>query len=254
MPDFPQIKVSEKVLSMKMSSILDLLNKYPIVTRRLLLIRPLRPGHDEEVAINKVADALVVKAKEADWEVKDLKGNSATPNNIVNTINNWKPDFLVYYGHSLGSNIPGQENNQLKIAISANNVSLLSNKTASISACHTMNTVGTPAVKAGVIGYLGYKVSFTGVWGPLLYNDFEEATNAANIALLNGEKYTEAKDKGYKRWIKFYTDLVNFLKTNPNVKIDPTIPPGILANANGLDYVGNPNAVARPIGILLINP
>jgi hypothetical protein len=237
---------------------LSLLDKYPIVTRKLLLIRPLRPGHPEEVEINKVADALVVKANDAHWEVTDLKGNSATPNNIENTIKNWKPDFVVYYGHSYGSNIPGQENNQLKVAISANNVSLLSNITASITACHTMNSVGIPAINANAIGYLGYKVSFTFGWGQLVGHDFEEATNIANIALLNGEKYSEAKDKGYKRWKKFHDDLANFMKNNPDdirvKKMDPTIPGGILANANGLDYVGNSNAVARPIGIVLSTP
>jgi hypothetical protein len=253
-PDLPHIEFPDKVLNMNLASIIDLLNKYPIVTRKLLLIRPLRPNHPEEVAINNVADAFVKKAKDANWDVTDLKGNSATPTNIINNIKNWKPDFVVYYGHSYNSNIPGQENNQLKVAISASNVSLLSKITASITACHTMTAVGIPAIKAGTIGYLGYKTSFTGVWGSLLDHDFEESANAANIALLNGEKYTVAKDIGYKRWKKFHTDLVNYLQTHPNVKIDPTIPPGILANANGLDYVGNSNAVARPIGILLSTP
>lgn len=254
MPDFPQIEVSEKVLGMNMLSILDLLTKYPIVTRKLLLIRPLRLDRPEEVGLNKVADALVKKAKDAHWDVTDLKGNSATPNNIQNNIKNWKPDFVVYYGHSSNSNIPGQENDQLKTAISASNVSLLSNITASITACHTMISVGDPAIKAGAIGYLGYNVSFLGLFGQLYDHDFTEAANAANIALLNGEKYSEAKDKGFNRWKQFYTDLKNYLKTHPNVKIDPTIPPGLLANANGLDYLGDPNAVARPIGILLATP
>ena len=261
MPNFPQVEISEKVLGMNMSSILDLLNKYPIVTRKLLLIRPLRPNHPEEVAINNVANALVIKANEAGWDVTDLKGNSATPTNIENTINNWKPDFVVYYGHSYLSNIPGQENDQLKVAISASNVSLLSNITASITACHTMIAVGKPAIAAGTIGYLGYNSNFLIVWGSLKDNagnwgasldpDFEAATNAANIALLNGEKYSEAHEKGILRWKKFYDDLSTYLKNNPNMLIDPTILPGILANSKGLDYLGNENAVARPIGILL---
>ncbi|UCH32457.1 MAG: hypothetical protein JSV05_03510 [Candidatus Bathyarchaeota archaeon] len=258
MSDTLQMKIPEKVLAMNMSSILELLQKYPIVTRKLLLIRPLRPNRPDEVAINKVADAFVVKANDAGWEVKDLKGNAATKTNIVNTINNWNPDFVVYYGHSLNSYIPGQQNNQLQFAITPSNVSLLSNKTASITACHTVSTIGVPAVKAGAVCYLGYKVPFTGVWGSLLDHDFEEATNAANIALLNGEKYSVAKDKGSKRWKKFYDDLVIYMKNNPNdirvKKMDPTIPGGLLDNANGLDYVGNPNAVARPIGILLTTP
>jgi hypothetical protein len=101
-------------------------------------------------------------------------------------------------------------------------------------------------------------VSFTALGGSLLDHDFKEATNAANIALLNGEKYCEAKKKGYERWMQFYTNLVKFMKKNPNdirvKKMDPTTPGDILANANGLDYVGDSNAVARPIGILLSTP
>lgn len=187
-----------------------------------------------------VADAFVVKAKDAGWEVNDLKGNTATKTNIVNTINNWNPDFVVYYGHSLNSYIPGQQNNQLQFAITPSNISLLSNRTASITACHTVSTIGFPAIKAGAVCSLGYKVPFTGVWESLLDHDFKEA---------------RAKDKGSKRWKKFYDDLVIYMKNNPNYirvkKMDPTIPGGLLNNANGLDYVGNPNAVARPIGILL---
>jgi hypothetical protein len=246
-----QLEISGKVLNMSMGSILDLLSKYPIVTRKLLLIRPLRPNNDGDAYINEVADAFVSEADKADWDVLDLKGNNATPSNIYNEIKNWKPDWVVYYGHSLNSNIPGQENNQLKTAISASNVSLLSNITASITACHTMTSVGIYAKNAGAIGYLGYNCSFTLPWGSLLAPDSTKATNEANIALLNGEKYVVAKEKGRNRWKKFYDDLNNYLAKHPTVQIDPTIPGGILANSTGLDYVGDPNAVARPIGILL---
>ncbi|MFX1536212.1 MAG: hypothetical protein ACFFDI_18505 [Promethearchaeota archaeon] len=254
MSDIPQIVIPEKILTMNISSILDLLLKYPIVTRKLLIIAPLRPNHDEEVAMNNVAADLEIKAKNVGWDVTYLKGNAATKTNIVNNINNWKPDFIVYYGHSLNSYIPGQQNNQLQFAITPSNASLLANKTASITACFTTNSIGVPAIKAGCVGYLGYKTAFTGVWDSAWINQkFKDATNAANIALLNGEKYTEAKKKGYQKWYSFYQDLVNLQNAYPN-SIDPTLPGGILANANGLDYVGNPNAVARPIGILLSGP
>jgi len=253
MSDTFKMVVPKKVLAMNMASILELLQKYPIVTRKLLLIRPLRPNHDDEATMNNIADALVVKAKDAGWEVNDLKGNAATKTDIVNTINNWNPDFVVYYGHSYNSYIPGQQNNQLQLAITPSNVSLLSNRTASITACHTVATIGVPAIQAGAVGYLGYTAPFTLAWGPSIYQDMEDATNTANVALLNGEKYTEAKKKGHDKWYSVYKKWDQLQKTYPT-KIDPTLPGGLLDNANGLDYVGNPNAVARPIGILLATP
>jgi len=270
MSDTVTIDVPKKLLAMDLISVFELLKKYPIVTRKLLLIRPLRsePHVTKEEAqgdkaMNVIACDFKKKAEAADWQVFDLKGNNATKTSILNMINTQNPDFVVYFGHSLNTYIPGQKNDKLELAITPSNISLLANRTASVTACLTLSSIGIPATKAGIVAYLGYKALFSNwftvhlVTGELLSDseldvDWRGATNAANTALLNGALYKDAKDIGYKKWIETSNKWQAKYQSNPQV--GPLIASSALSNANGLDFVGKSNAVARPIGILITTP
>jgi hypothetical protein len=256
-----KLTIDKKLLSQNLFTLLELIKKYPIVTRKLLLVRPLisQPHVSLEDALgyeamNVIADDFKKEAQAAKWKVIDLKGNNATKANILNAINTENPDFFVYFGHSYGTYIPGQNNNQLELAITPSNVTVLNaNKTASVTACKTISSIGIPAVQAGTVAYIGYKdyfhnwFTYNKLTNQLLSDseldkDFRAAANAANIALLNGALYKDAKDIGYKKWM----EIVNkWIPKNTNIAADA------LANANGLDFVGKQNAVARPIGILV---
>jgi hypothetical protein len=228
-----------------------LLSKYPIVTRKMLLVVPKRPNNELENVTNAAATAMVVEAKKRSWDVKELRGNDASKINILDALSSWKPDFFAYYGHSLNSYIPGQSNDQLELAITPANAGVLSGRTACVTACSTVNPVGIPATMAKCVAYMGYSGFFTVLItnGAKLKKDFADGTNSVYLALLEGQTYKDAKSAAWKKWDDLWKEWTIIQASNSLVS--PFVPAVFLDNRNKLDYVGDPKAVARPIGILL---
>lgn len=254
-----KLELSEKTISMleqvSVADFIDLFIKYPIVTRKLLLIRPKLPGDGYTMVTHKAAGLVKQKAKDAGWTVDNLEGNNATTENILKAIKK-KPDFVVYYGHSLNiHNIPGQKNNQLEVAISPGNVGVLLGRTLSTVACYLAKVLGPAAIKAKVVAFLGYKTVHTVFTVGKLLDDFIEGSNAANYALLEGKKYEEAYQIGWnaydQKWLYWSTLQKKGLLTPEGKKICPLALAAFLNNRDGLTRLGNPKGVARPIGIVV---
>ena len=241
--------------SLKQMSVADLIQQiklYPVVTRKVVVICPQRPNHDEETEMLQIANKFIFEANQENWDVKPLTGNNASQTNILDALNNWNADWLVYFGHSLNTYIPGQSNNQLHFAITPTNANVLSNRTASVTACSTLLNLGQAAVNSNCIAYLGYKGFFSLWWGGAVTQDFRTATNAANIVLLKGGLYKDAKQTGWNAWNNIWVKWTNIAKTNPQVS--PLMTADMLANRDNLDFLGNQKAVARPIGIVVKKP
>jgi hypothetical protein len=240
--------------------LLDMISKYPVVTRRMLLIVPQIKGDNLEAQMNKAADKLKTEATAKLWTVIERRGTAATNSAILNALATEDPDFVVYYGHSVSANIGAYSSSGPNIAISASNANVLSGRTASITACSTLNTVGTAAVKATCVAYMGYSSLYTAVFSASkatnaiilsapLTQEWIDGTNAVNHALIDGATFEDAKAAGRKAWDDIW------LKWTAKRKLDPKIPAFIPASAadnrDRLDFVGTPNAVARPIGLLV---
>jgi hypothetical protein len=241
-PDFVRKNTLQRISA---ASLIEMISKYPIVTRKLMIVCPKRPSHDEEIAMSNTADLMKAAAIAGDWEiVADLRGNNASATKIQNAITSKVPDFFTYYGHSLNLYIPGQKNNNLEFAITAANANVFLNRNACVTACKTLLSVGTPAVSANCVAYMGYNDYFTGVYytGGGIISEFAEAVNAVYIALLEGRTFKDAKQIGWNKW----DDLWKLWVKN---SVDPSFTAGVLANRNALDFVGEPRGVARPIGL-----
>jgi hypothetical protein len=268
---------------------------YPVVTRKLLLIRQKLPRkkdptsglwvQDPTEVLHKAATIIKQKANSLNWVVDDLSGNNATKSNILSALKK-KPDFVMYYGHCCGigcAHICGQENDKSVAAIGLHsgvggksNVDLISGITASANACLTASNLGPDAIKKGTLAYLGYTNLLTGISfqfsnenDPVptaataspaeltILNaqaDFIECVNSYNIALLEGCTYKEAFAIGDDMYKKKWGTWKNACSGNPTdfgKKICPMIKDVFNQNRQIFARLGNPSAVARPIGILV---
>lgn len=242
---------------MSIADFLEQLKKYPVVTRKLLLIRPLRLTDQGEVFMNKVADDVKKVALKGNWDIKDLKGNQATKKNILYAIKNKQPDFIMYFGHSYNTYIPGQENNKLVEAITPQNVQVLSGKAVIANACYTAKSVGPHAINAKTRAYIGFTNLLTTLhYTQKVEDDCKEALSVANLALLNGETFGTAWQKGWDTWDqkwKYWTSfcIKNKGKLHPEgIEFCQIGVAALLHNRNRFARLGEKKAVARPIGIL----
>jgi pimeloyl-ACP methyl ester carboxylesterase len=263
MPKDVVLKIDPSLLSgMTVLHLIDMIGKYPLVTRKMLLIVPNRGTDHLETVMNAAADKMKVEAVAKLWSVIDLRGNGASKAAILNALRKEKPDFVAYFGHSYGSNIPGQSNNQFHVAISSANANVLSGLTACITACTTINSVGIPATQAKCVAYMGYTDLYTMVIATLVADgslylaypptqDYIKATNAVYLALLDGSTFKDAKEVGRKAWDDVWK--IWAVKRQSDPSIDPFIAADALTNRDRLDFVGTPSAVARPIGLLVTN-
>lgn len=255
----------EQIEVLKSVSVFDLMTTifemgYPIVTRKLLLISQKLPSDAVTDVLSAAANILHAHATSEKWDVHHLQGNAATKQNIVDHLNKCNPDFVVYYGHSCNSdNWCGQKNDmpEISIGLHAGNVKLLSGRTASTVSCFTAKNMGPAAIKAKTIAYLGYMDYFSVVVPKNPYNvptwlklfveqvnaDIIEAANEPNKALLSGETYAAAYQKGYEAW----TDKWKIYAYN----LDPTPAIVMLNNRKYLLRLGEAKALARPMGILV---
>ncbi|MGB5559028.1 MAG: hypothetical protein WBN04_13585 [Paracoccaceae bacterium] len=261
MPKSANLKIDPSALaSVSALDLLHMISKYPVVTRKMLLIVPQIKGDNLEVQMNAAADKLKTEATAKVWTVTELRGTAATTSAILSALTLEDPDFVVYYGHSVSSNIGAYSGSGPDIAISASNANVLSGLTASITACSTLNTVGTAAVNATCVAFMGYSGLYSAVFSANsatkaiilsapLTQEWIDGTNAVNLALIDGATFTDAKAVGRKAWDDIWIKWTAMRKLNP--KIPSFVPANALDNRDRLDFVGTANAVARPIGLLV---
>lgn len=219
-------------------------------SKKLLLIRPRITNDDWTSKFSFDASSeLERKAHDQHWEVTSLLEEDANRTIVERKIGEVNPDFIIHYGHGGFDKLFGQIYPQvdlkdpiLECTSSERNVDLLSSAVVSTVSCSSALALGPAAVAANtrsIKAYLGYNVP---IYCEYEYSDyFKRAAEAANIALLKGKTFQEAKAEGYQK----YTDEINELLRLE----DPTFTKyvavlGLLIDRNHLTLVGDGSAKA----------
>jgi len=207
------------------------------VSKKLVIIRPKVPNDNYTwMFSHQAAEQVKNKANAEGWTVTDLQGNDTNRTNIEQTINSVNPDFIIHYDHGSEYTLYGQNNNAIIPIIDAQNVSLFDGKAASTVSCESALGLGPLAVGANARAYLGYDELH---WVHLWYlNQFTEAANAANFALLEGKTYQQAYDIAIQKYNEKYTELLS---------ADSQAAALMLHNRNHLQIIGDASAKANGV-------
>jgi hypothetical protein len=203
------------------------------ISKKLLLIRPLKKGDDFTVQFSFPASEKVrVKAAALGWDVKELTGNDTGRYGVEAALKNFKPDLVIHYDHGSVFTLFGVYNDWHESSIDPNNVSILSGMAVSTVSCDSVKGLGPMAIASSVRAYLGYDATMTVEAHHL--DIFMEAANAANFALLEGKTFQEAYDAGRAKYTEKFNEQV---ATN-----DLEVAAGILHDRDSLKLLGNPHA------------
>jgi hypothetical protein len=204
-------------------------------TKNALIIRPKIPNDDmTNLCLFPAADLVKNKAINENWSVTDLQANDTNRAKVTQTLNKTPVDFMIHYDHGSDYTMWGQHNNQLEAAIDNNNVTLLKGKAVTTVSCDTGIGLGPLAISAGARAYLGYDDLWWVFWA--WTNEFIEAANAANYALLEGKTFQEAYNIGYATYTQKYLQILN-AKDYPAAA-------AMLHDRDHLRLLGDPNAKA----------
>lgn len=213
--------------------------------KKLLLIRPKIPNDAFTTNFSHPASDLGDKARAEGWQVTELEGNATTPNNVKDRIQNEDPDFIIHYDHGGIDKLYGQENGVKKPILECSgadpNVNLLSSAVVSTVSCSSALILGPAAVAANERdkkAYLGYDMPFGCEYAYWQY--FARAANKANIALLEGKTFQQAKTLGKNQ----YTSEINNLLTLPGYTKYVAVLLMLIDRAH-LTLVGNGSAIAQ---------
>jgi hypothetical protein len=216
-------------------------------TKNLLIIRPKFPN-DGYTGYSFVAcEQVKTKAKAEGWTVTDLQMNDTNRTKVTQTINSGAFDFIIHYDHGGDFVMCGQNNNAFENAIDNNNVNLLKGKAASTVSCDTAIGLGPLAITAGARAYLGYS-DLNWVYYAWT-NQFADAANAANFALLEGKTFQQAYTAAYAVFTQKYQEILN--------GNDTFAAAAMLHNRDCFTLLGDPNAIAigkHSIFELLVTP
>jgi hypothetical protein len=233
MPELAKIK--------EIISISKLISRWKFVrSKKLLIVRPNCPGDNYTTLFSFPAATLVKnKAVAEGWVVTDLQGNNTNRANVESNINTTKPDYVIHYDHGSNFTLYGQNSNLITPAIDDANVNLLSGRAVSTVSCESANGLGPLAIASAAKAYLGYDDLH---WVHLWYLDkFNEASNAANNALLEGKTFQEAYDLAYAKYTEKWAELVGS---------DPGAAALLLHDRDHLTLLGNPSARAYSLRIV----
>lgn len=213
---------------------IELLGPFVLLRKRLLIVRPKVTGDAYTDQFSFDAATLVKnKAISEGWIVTDLQGNDASREKVTWAINEKNPNFVIHYDHGSTYVLWGQESGALEQAVDTTNVNLLSGRAVSTVSCKSAAGLGPLAVSSTTKAYLGYDDLH---WVHLWYlNRFTEASNAANLALLEGKTFQEAYNIGYAKYTQKYLELLS---------IDTSAAALMLHDRNHLTRLGDPSAKA----------
>jgi hypothetical protein len=236
------IKIPKQYLQYNFGHFIDLITKYPIVTRKLLLI------YSTELFFEDAAKDAKNKALSGGWTVFEYGGSNATKANIENSIQNDNPDFVLHFDHGNNYQLGGNGVVFDALPVNVTNVHLLSGRSISTVSCNSANGLGPAAINSNTRAYVGYSLHFKFLedlvksYFPVIWGKWIEATNAANKALLEGETYQTAEDIALKVYQEKIDELI--------LMGELVVASNLTNNKNGLKRLGLKQAVARPIGIL----
>ncbi|XHH08308.1 MAG: hypothetical protein ACFCUE_12155 [Candidatus Bathyarchaeia archaeon] len=215
--------------------------KYRIVTsKKLLIIRSNVPQDAYTMFFSFLAGQKVKeKAVAEGWTVTDLQANDTNRANVEKTIRDFKPDFIMHFDHGTQYALYGQDNGNIVAVLDAANTNLLEGKAVSTVSCESALGLGPLAVDSYAKAYLGYDDLH---WVNLWYtNDFIEASNAANYALLEGKTFQEAYDIAIQKYNEKYDAIIT---------VDQVAAGLMLQDRDRLRIVGD--ATAKATGIAAI--
>jgi len=234
--ELPELAKVKDILSLS-----NLVIRWKIVkSKKLLIIRPNCPGDTYTTQFSFPSAELVkTKAVAEGWTVTDLQGNNTNRANVESNINTVKPDFVIHYDHGSNFTIYGQNANAITPAIDNANVNLLAGRAVSTVSCESATGLGPLAIASAAKAYLGYDDLH---WVHLWYLDeFKEASNAANNALLEGKTYQEAYDIAFAKYTQKWAEIVG---------ADPGAAALLLHDRDHLTLLGNPNSRANGLKIV----
>jgi len=181
--------------------------RYLFKRSKMILIRPNVPGdaYTEQFSYD-AAELVKNMAIAKNIGVIDLGGNDASREKVTANISEEDPEFICHYDHGGTYTLWGQENNALEAALDTNNVNLLKGRVVSTVSCLSAGGLGPAAISACAKAYLGYDDLH---WVHLWYLDkFTEASNEANYALLEGDTFGVAYQRGYDKYTEKWQELV----------------------------------------------
>jgi hypothetical protein len=212
---------------------------------KLLLIRPKITDDDFTSRFSHPASDLVNTASDLDWDVTELECDGTNRIDVENYIRTGDFDFIIHYDHGETDKLFGQNDNVKEPILDNANVDSLSSTVVSTVSCCSAIDLGKAAVEANTAkkaAYLGYNLPFGCEY--LYWQYFQRAANEANIALLEGKTFRQARARGYGQ----YTLEINNLLALPNL----TNPLKFVAAAllwldrESLTLVGDGSARAKP--------
>jgi hypothetical protein len=206
-------------------------------SKKLLIIRSNVPKDNYTTYFSFLAGEKVkAKAIAEGWTVTDLQANNTNRANVEQTITNVKPDFIIHFDHGSQYALYGQDNNAIVVVLDAANTSLFEGRAVSTVSCESALGLGPLAVDSNAKAYMGYDDLH---WVHLWYtNDFIEASNAANYALLEGKTFQQAYDLAIQKYNEKYDALVT---------VDSVAAGLMLQDRDRLQIVGDASAKASGI-------
>ena len=174
--------------------------------KKLLIIRPVIPNDDFTIRFSDPAcGSVTAEALAQGWQVTELRGNAANRANVQNSIQNDNPDLIIHYDHGGNDKLVGQKNNTREAVLDSSgqnpNVGLLTHAMVSTVSCSSAFSFGYHAINACTLNekaYLGYRWPICCVFDYVDY--FTRAANEANYALLQGETFGRAKERGDQQY------------------------------------------------------
>jgi hypothetical protein len=227
------LSIANSALSQSLA--IDKIRKLWWTTKNLLIIRPKFPNDGYTGNFSFAAcEQVKTKAIAEGWTVTDLAINDANRAKVTQIINSMPIDFVIHYDHGGDYVMCGQNNNAFENAIDNNNVALLKGKAASTVSCDTAIGLGPLAITSGARAYLGYHDLHWVYYAWM--NQFTQASNAANFALLEGKTFQEAFNTAYS----IYTTMYNQVLAGNDIPAAAAM----LHNRDCLTLLGDPNAKA----------
>lgn len=185
-------------------------HELPLLPKKLLLIRPTVRRDTFSRLSYRWAENVKTRALAEGWQVEDLGGERATRGNIEEALSLsrpviQRPRLVMHYDHGSEFTLYGHAPRRGREAIDdfvavidEMNVEMTAGKFVSAAACLSAAGLGPLAIRAHANGYIGYSTRLAGsLTRP---EDFGEAVNAPNYALLAGRSPAEAFRLGWQAW------------------------------------------------------
>lgn len=180
----------------------------PLLPKRLLLIRPTVRGDAPAARAYRWAEDVKTRALAEGWQVDDLGGERATRASVEEALSRvavQRPRLVIHYDHGSELTLYGhaprrgrQVIDAYEPAIDEANVEMAAGMFVTAAACLSAAQLGPLAIRAGASGYIGYSNWVITGWGSP--EEFGEAINAPNYALLEGRSPQEAFALGLRTW------------------------------------------------------